>query len=128
VTVASTVKEMLAAANACVPRISTDEARRLVREEGALLVDVRDAPELTAAGKLAGAVNVSRGMLEFRADGSTPYHDPEFQTDRPVILYCASGGRSCLSGKALQDLGYTRVYNLGGFKEAAEAGFPTQSS
>ena len=118
---------MLAAANECVPRISIDEAKRLMREEGALLVDVRDAPELTASGKLAGAVNVSRGMLEFRADSSTPYHDPQFQTDRPVILYCASGGRSCLSGKALQDLGYTRVYNLGGFKEATEAGFPTQS-
>ncbi len=124
----SSVKEMLAAANECVPKISPEEAKRLIRDEGALLVDVRDASEVTASGKLADAINVSRGMLEFRADSSTNYHNPEFRTDRPVILYCASGGRSCLSGKALKDLGYTRVYNLGGFKEAAEAGFPTQSS
>jgi rhodanese-related sulfurtransferase len=119
------LKDMLADANECVPKISVEEARRLM-EEDALLVDVRDAPELAASGKLAGATNVSRGMLEFRADSSTPYHNPEFRTDRPVILYCASGGRSCLSGKALQDLGYATVYNLGGFKEAVEAGFPTQ--
>ena len=124
----SSVKDMLATANECVPRISPDEARRLISEEGALLVDVRDSPELAATGKLANATNVSRGMLEFRADSSTPYHNPEFRTDRPVILYCASGGRSSLSGKALQDLGYTKVYNLGGFKEAVEAGFPTQAS
>lgn len=124
----SSLNEMLAAANECVPRISSDEAKRLISEEGALLVDVRDAPELVTAGKLANSTNVSRGMLEFKADSSTPYHDPEFRTDRPIIVYCASGSRSCLSGKALQDLGYTKVYNLGSFKEAVEAGFPRQVS
>lgn len=123
----SSVKDMLAAANECVPKISPDEAKRLIREEDALLVDVRDAPEVDASGKLADAINVSRGMLEFRADSSTPYHNPEFRTDRAIILYCASGGRSCLSGKVLHDLGYKKVYNLGSFKDAAAAGYPTQS-
>jgi rhodanese-related sulfurtransferase len=121
--VPSSVKDMLAAANESVTRISPDEAKRLMSEEGALLVDVRDAPELDATGKLANATNVSRGMLEFRADSSTPYHNPEFRTDRPVILYCASGGRSSLAGKALQDLGYTKVYNLGGFRKPRKPGF-----
>jgi rhodanese-related sulfurtransferase len=116
---------MLAAANAAVPKIGADEARRMLDEKGALLVDVRDAPELGQSGKLKGAVNVSRGMIEFRADGTTPYHNPEFRTERPVIVYCASGGRSALSGKVLRDMGY-EVYNLGGFKDAAEAGFPTE--
>lgn len=118
------VSELLASANAAVPKVDVDEARRLIEEQGALLVDVRDAPEL-AQGKLEGAVNVSRGMLEFRADAATPYHNPEFRTDRPVVLYCASGGRAALSGKALKDMGY-EVYNLGGFKDAAGAGFPTE--
>ena len=122
------VKDMLASANASVPRVTPDEARRLISEEGALLVDVRDAPELSQAGKLKDAVNVSRGMLEFRADGASPYHNPEFRTDRPVILYCASGGRSALSAQTLQQMGYRRVYNLGGFKEAADGGFPTESA
>jgi rhodanese-related sulfurtransferase len=119
---AKTVKDMLEAANASVPRITPAEARELVSREGALIVDVRDAPELERTGKIAGAHHVSRGMLEFRADGSTPYHDPEFRKERPLILYCASGGRSALAGKVLQEMGYRKVYNLGAFKDWVEAG------
>ena len=121
------VKDQVAAANESVPKISAAEAQRLIHEEDGLLVDVRDAPELADTGKLAGAANVSRGMLEFRADSATPYHNPEFRTDRPIVLYCASGGRSALAGQALQGLGYGKVYNLGAFKDAAEAGFPTET-
>ena len=73
-------------------------------------------------GKVAGAVNVSRGMLEFRADSESAYHDKNFAKDKNVIVYCASGGRSALSGKVLKDLGYERVYNLGGFKDWTDAG------
>ena len=87
-----------------------------------LLVDVRDAPEVEKTGKIAGAVHVSRGMLEFRADPESPFHDKSFAKDRTILLYCASGGRSALSGKALKDMGFEQVYNAGGFKEWAEAG------
>jgi rhodanese-related sulfurtransferase len=117
----ASVKQMLEAANAVVPRIAPDKARELMNE-GALVVDVRDAPELRASGKVAGAVNVSRGMLEFRADPESPYHDKNFSREKTVIVYCASGGRSALSGKVLKDLGYTRVYNLGAFKDWVQAG------
>jgi len=119
---ATSVKELMSAANSAVPKISADEARKLILEENALLVDVRDAPELQASGKIKDALHVSRGMLEFRADADTPYYNAEFRKDRPVILYCASGGRSALSGKALKDMGYERVYNLGSFKDWAENG------
>ncbi len=120
------VKQLMAAANAAVPKISVDEARKLAAKENALIVDVRDGTEVAKSGKLKGAVHVSRGMIEFRADADTPYHDPQFLKDRPVILYCASGGRSALAGKVLKDMGYTKVHNLGGFKDAAEAGFETE--
>ncbi|AXC51131.1 rhodanese-like domain-containing protein [Paracoccus suum] len=123
---AQTAKDMVAAANAAIRKVSAEEAQRLVAEEGALLVDVRDAPELASAGKLKGATHVSRGMLEFKADPTSPYHDADFDPSRPVVLYCASGGRAALAGKALTDLGYTRVYNLGGFKDATEAGAKTE--
>ncbi len=73
-------------------------------------------------GKIEGALHVSRGMLEFRADPESPYHDKKFDRSKPVILYCASGGRSALSGKTLKDLGYEKVYNLGAFKDWAESG------
>lgn len=119
---AGSVKDMLAEANASVPKVSPDEARRMMAEENAVLVDVRDAPELQASGKVPGSINISRGMLEFRADADTPYHNPELRKDRPVILYCASGGRSALSGQRLKEMGYEKVYNLGGFKDYADAG------
>jgi rhodanese-related sulfurtransferase len=119
---ATSVKHMLEAANAVVPRVTPAQAREMIAKENALVVDVRDAPELAQSGKVAGAIHVSRGMLEFRADSESPYHDKNFARDKPVILYCASGGRSALSGKVLKDLGYDRVYNLGAFKEWAESG------
>lgn len=122
---ATSVKELMAAANAAVPRITTEEARGLIAA-GALVIDVRDAPEVAVSGKVRGAVNISRGMLEFRADAETPYHDAALRKDRPVILYCASGGRSALGGKLLKDMGYEQVYNLGGFKDWAEAGGETE--
>jgi rhodanese-related sulfurtransferase len=122
----TSVKEMLAAANGAVPRVSPDEARRLMAEADALVVDVRDGTEVAKTGKIKGAVHVSRGMIEFKADAETPYHDAAFRKDRPVILYCASGGRSALAGRTLQEMGYERVHNLGGFKEATEAGLETE--
>jgi rhodanese-related sulfurtransferase len=118
----TSVKQMMEAANAAVPKITPAQARDMISKGNTLVVDVRDAPEVEKSGKIAGAVNVSRGMLEFRADPESPYHDKNFSRDKTVILYCASGGRSALSGKVLKDMGYTNVYNVGGFKDWADSG------
>ncbi len=123
---ATTVKEMLAAANEAVPRIEQPQALEMMEKGDVLVVDVRDAPELQETGKIKGALNVSRGMLEFRADPGTPYYNEAFKKEIPVILYCASGGRAVLGGKALLDLGYGSVFNLGSFKDWLEAGLDTE--
>jgi predicted sulfurtransferase len=81
---------MLAEANAAVPRLNPAEGRDMIGKENVLIVDVRDAPELASGGKLRGAVTVSPGLLEFRADPESPYHNPDFQTDRTVLVYCGS--------------------------------------
>lgn len=119
------IKQLIELANATVPRITLNQARELLAKGGTLIVDVRDAPEVEKSGKIAGAVNVSRGMLEFRADPDSPYHDKQFSKDKTVILYCASGGRSALAGKTLQEMGYLKVFNLGAFKDWGDAGGPT---
>ena len=119
---AKSVKELVQAANAVVPRITPAQAQELIEKGNAVIVDVRDAPEVAQSGKVAGAVHIPRGMLEFRADPETPYHDQNLAKDKTVILYCASGGRSALSGQTLKELGYTDVYNVGSFKEWTEAG------
>jgi rhodanese-related sulfurtransferase len=122
------VKEMLGAANAVVPKLPPNEARAMMGNGNALVVDVRDPPEIEESGKIKGALSVSRGMLEFRADPESPYHNSVFQKDKTILLYCASGGRSALAGMALRDLGYGSVYNIGGFKELAEAGLETEKA
>ncbi|WP_170605008.1 rhodanese-like domain-containing protein [Ruegeria arenilitoris] len=116
-----TVKAMMEAANAVVERIDAQRAKDLI-EQGALLLDIRDAPELERTGRAAGSHHISRGMLEFRADPDIPSHDPELQLDRPIVLHCASGGRAALAGKLLKDMGYEQVYNLGGFSDWVNGG------
>ena len=117
---ATSVKQMMEAANAVVPRLTLSQAREIIAKGNTLVVDVRDAPEVEKSGKVAGAVNISRGMLEFRADPESPYYDKNFAKDKTIILYCASGGRSALAGKVLKDMGYGDVYNIGSFKDWAE--------
>lgn len=116
-----TAKQLIEAANAVVPKISGQEAQDLVAK-GALLVDLRDGTEIAATGKAVGALHVPRGLLEFKADPTSPAADKNFATDKTVILYCASGGRAALAGKLLRDMGYAKVYNLGGLKDWIDVG------
>ena len=123
---AKNVKDLLAEANSAVPKLSPDEAVEKMQSGDVLIVDVRDPTEVQQTGRIKGAVNVSRGMLEFRADPDSQYHNPAFQKDKTILLHCASGGRSALAGKTLQDMGYTAVFNIGGFKDLAEVGIDTE--
>jgi rhodanese-related sulfurtransferase len=118
----SNVKQLLEAANAVVPKITPAQAREMIAQGNTLVIDVRDAPELEKAGKVAGAVHHSRGMLEFRADPQSPYYDSSLGNDKTIIVYCASGGRAALAGKVLKDMGYRQVYNMGAFKDWVDGG------
>lgn len=116
------MKEMIDEANRVVPRISPEEAMALIEHGNVVVVDVREPSEVEASGKVAGALAVPRSMLEFRADPHSPHHDAAFDKSKHVILYCASGARSALGGKLLKDMGYEKVFNLGGFQNWAAAG------
>ncbi|HKH97057.1 MAG TPA: rhodanese-like domain-containing protein [Beijerinckiaceae bacterium] len=121
-----TVKDLLAEANASIQKLSPAEAVEKIRSGDVLVLDVRDAAEVQQSGKIKGALNVSRGLLEFRADPDSPYYNPALQKDKTILLHCASGGRSALAAKTLQDMGYTSVFNIGGFKELTESGIETE--
>jgi rhodanese-related sulfurtransferase len=119
---AESVNDLVAAANAVVPKITAAQAQDLIAKGNVVLVDVREAAEVQQSGKAAGAVHVPRGLLEFAADPKAPQHDARFDTGKTVILYCAAGGRAALAGQALKELGYGEVYNLGGFKDWVDGG------
>ena len=93
-----------------------------IRSGDVLVIDVRDGTEVQATGHIKGALNVPRGLLEFRADPDSPSYNPAFTKDKTIVLHCASGGRSALAAKTLQEMGYGSVYNGGAFKDLVEAG------
>src|SRR5258707_15835246 len=101
---ATSVKQMLEAANAIVPKITSAQADGMIAKGNTLILDVRDAPEGASSGKIAGAINVPRGMLEFRADPESQNHDKNFERRKTVMLYSVSAGRRSLAGKLLKEL------------------------
>lgn len=99
--------------------IGVAEARTLVAG-GALLIDVRDPDELIEDGWLQGAVNRPLSALREQARA--------LPRDRAIILYCRSGRRSAIARELLTSLGFSRVYDLGGYRSALRAGMPKNDS
>ena len=87
-----------------LPFISGAEARQLVEEQGAVLVDVRN-PNEYAAGAAPGAVNLPLHVL--------PLRHQELDISKPVVVYCVSGARSSQAQRYLQSMGYANVKNVG---------------
>ena len=117
-----TVQQMLAAAEAVVPRIAAEEAKGLVGRADVVFLDVREPNEVAVSGKVPGALTIPRGLVEFRAEPGSPMHHANFDRAKTIVAYCASGGRSALVLKTLHDMGYENVRNLGGFKGWVDAG------
>ena len=86
-------------------QVSPDEVRRLVKEEGGRLVDVRSQQEY-GSGHLPGSINVPLQQLDQRLSTLGA-------KDKPLIVYCRSGSRSALARAKLKGYGFTRVFDLG---------------
>ncbi len=122
-----TAAELVADAKQRVTNLTVDDVAAERESGDPLIVDVREPAEREEHGSIPGAISAPRGMLEFWADPSSPYHRAEFDPNRRVILHCAAGGRSALAADTLQQLGYTDVAHLdGGFTAWKEAGQPIE--
>ena len=114
-----TAHDLVAAAKARVQEISIADADAAILAAD-VLVDVREADEF-AAGHLAGAVHISRGMLEFKFSANLALQS----RDLAILLYCKTSGRAALAAAALQDMGYLNVHSIaGGFDAWAASGRP----
>jgi rhodanese-related sulfurtransferase len=80
------------------------------------LVDVREANELAATGTAAGALHIPLALIGLQAAEKIP-------AGRPVVLFCAVGGRAGMAAQALSGMGY-EAHNIGGFSDWAQAGGP----
>ncbi len=119
--------DLVKEAKSQIENLSPEQVASELESGDAVVVDLREPQELEATGMIPGAIHAPRGMLEFYADPSLPYHKDELQPDKRIILHCASGGRSALAAKTLKDMGYTNVAHMeGGIKAWQEEGRPTQ--
>ncbi|NMT63052.1 rhodanese-like domain-containing protein [Marinobacter orientalis] len=112
-----TAHDLVVQAKQEIHEIPVDQADDAIRKAD-MLVDVRD-PDEYRAGHIPGAVNISRGMLEFRFTS-----DPALENrDLNIVCYCKTSGRAALGAKALKEMGYLHVTSIaGGFDAWQEAG------
>ncbi len=112
-----TAHDLVVAARARIAEISAEEAKTALAGAD-VVIDVRE-PDEFAAGHLPGAVNIPRGLLEFRLSAAEALQ----RRDLKVIVYCKTGGRSALAACAMQDMGYLDLRSMaGGFDAWAAAG------
>lgn len=115
---------LVAEARSRIANLSPAQAAAEV-QRGALLLDVREAAERASTGIIPGDVHAPRGSLEWLADPSSPHHLPQIRPDRPIVVYCAVGGRSALAADLLRRLGHPAPAHLdGGIAAWKQAGFP----
>jgi rhodanese-related sulfurtransferase len=117
----SMVKEMVAKAKASIKTVSAADVKAAIdKKENAIYLDVRDPGEY-AAGHLPGAINVSRGTLEFNIFGKVPDQSAK------IYVYCKTAGRSALATKTLNDLGYKNAVLMDAqFEDWIKAGYPVE--
>ncbi len=119
------VKDLVSAAKAEIATLPLSDAEAAHGESDTLFIDIRDVRELKRDGRIAGAMHAPRGMLEFWVDPNSPYHKTEFASGKRFVLFCASGWRSALATKTLQDMGLKNICDLeGGFIGWRDAGLP----
>ncbi|MDD5247849.1 MAG: rhodanese-like domain-containing protein [Rhodocyclaceae bacterium] len=117
---AVTPHELVIEAKSQIKEVGTSEAQALLGKR--LVIDVREYDEF-AAGHLPGAINIPRGVLEFKI-GMVPECANK---DGAFLIYCRTSGRAALSAVQLQKIGYTNVLSMaGGFEIWNNEGRPTE--
>jgi len=114
-----TAHDLVAAARGRIHEIDPDAATAVLAEAD-VVIDVREADEY-AAGHIAGAINIPRGLLEFRLSSAAELDSRALR----VVLYCKTSGRAALSAVAMADMGYLDVHSIaGGYDGWVAAGKP----
>ena len=122
-----TLMDFVKSAKCCIDEVTPEQAQAMMADKGDLLIlDVRESSE-HEQGHIKNALLVPRGILEAAADPAYPKHQEELAAarSRPLLVYCATGGRSAMAAATLKLMGYGEVYNLaGGITEWDKVGCP----
>jgi len=114
-----TPAQLVKEAKAMIQEVSVNDTKKMIdSKENLILLDVRDMQEFEE-GHLLGAINISRGTLEFKVTMIIP------DKNAKIIVYCGLDLRSPLATKIMNDLGYKNAVNMiGGLPAWKEAGYP----
>ncbi|MDP1524565.1 MAG: rhodanese-like domain-containing protein [Rhodocyclaceae bacterium] len=104
---AVTPHDLVVEAKSQIKEVVTAEAQALLGKR--VIIDVREYDEY-AAGHLPGAINIPRGVLEFKI-GMVPECA---RKDGAFLIYCRTSGRAALSAVQLQKLGYSDILSMAG--------------
>lgn len=88
-------------------KITPEEAKEMMAEEGIMILDVREQSEFNE-GYIEGATLLPVGIINAGDLSVLP------DKDQKILVYCRSGNRSGTAAKKLVAEGYTQVYDFGG--------------
>lgn len=113
-----TAKDLVIEAKKSICEVSVSDAKALLDKGGYIFLDCREPKEFKM-GHIPGAINIPRGLLEFKITKKIP------DKNANILMYCKSGGRGCLATCTLCRMGYKNVKNMaGGWKAWEKAGYP----
>lgn len=107
---------------ATASRLSPQDAVAKAQDGAITIVDVRDHNEVAMTGKAAGAVHIPLSVIQMQANPASPDFNPALDASKPIAVYCASGARSSMAAKVLQQHGFSDVHNIGGLGHWQQAG------
>ena len=115
------VQEMVAKARAAIKVVPAADVKAMIEKKGnMILLDVRDGGEYSA-GHLPGAMNISRGTLEFNVFSKIADQNAK------IYVYCKTKARSTLATKTLNDLGYKNAVLVdASYEDWVKAGYPVE--
>lgn len=120
-----TAMDLVKAAKQQIENLTNDQVSAELSIGNVSLIDIRESEEIQQHGRIIGSVHAPRGMLEFFADPLLPFHKPEFDKNKRIILHCAAGSRSALATITLKQMGYENIAHMdGGFNAWKESGKP----
>lgn len=118
----TSLESMLSEANQNIKRLDFSETENIIKNTNHVIIDVREESEVQSHGLIKNAIHIPRGLIEFKLKPYSFDNPVTIDDDTNILVYCAGGYRSALAAKALQDLGFKNVFNIGGFADWANSG------
>ncbi len=117
-----TLNNLLIEANNEVRSLDYVETLNKIEHDKCVIIDVREESELIQHGHIKNAINIPRGLIEFKLAPNSANNPINIDDNTNILVYCAGGYRSALAAKVLQDLGFENVFNIGGFADWVNSG------